>query len=240
MDYDVEKLVKPNDYNILIHAGDCTNVGRKYEVEDFIYWFKNIKGFNNKFFIAGNHDTSFEYFNNHKNLNDSDKISWIYQFLDEEELFESDCVYLEDQGFVINVPNFYKPIKLYGSPWQPEFYSWAFNLPRNGSELELKWKNIPDDTDILITHGPPHGILDFNPSNQPCGCELLSLRVKEIKPLLHIFGHIHHGYGVRYINDSLFVNASICTEKYDPINKPIVIDIKEIDGQILSNIYNYE
>jgi hypothetical protein len=140
---------------------------------------------------------------------------------------------LEDGSIEIVSDEFSRPIKIYGSPWQPEFYNWAFNLPRNGEVLKEKWDEIPNDTDILITHGPPHGIRDFvvdRSGASQVGCELLRERVDELKPLMHIFGHIHGAYGVAYIKETVFINACICTERYDPINKPLVFDLKEEDG----------
>lgn len=227
MKYHVESFIDTKQDNILIHAGDCTNVGRQYEVEDFIYWFQNLKGFDTKIFIAGNHDRAFE-----------QEPSWLGHLINEEKLSQSDCVYLEDNGIVIEHPEFTNPIKFYGSPWQPEFYNWAFNLPRNGEVLAEKWANINSDTNILITHGPPHGILDIAPNSRRVGCELLFQRVKNLKPLIHVFGHIHQSYGATYINDTLFINAAICTEQYKPVNKPIVVNLKEIDGQVITNIIN--
>jgi Icc-related predicted phosphoesterase len=221
MQHDVESFIDPKQYNILIHAGDCTNVGKKNEVEDFVYWYMGLKGFDTKIFIAGNHDLSFE-----------EEPNWLSNYINDENLSQSNCVYLEDEGFVIELPEFTKSIKFYGSPWQPEFYNWAFNLPRNGKVLESKWADIPVDTDILITHGPPFGVLDIAPTNVRVGCELLYNRVTELNPLLHIFGHIHQSHGILKINNTLFVNASICTERYVPSYKPIVLDMKEIDGKI--------
>jgi Icc-related predicted phosphoesterase len=105
-----------------------------------------------------------------------------------------------------------------------------------GDEIKSKWDMIPDDTDVLITHGPPQEIRDFvdnwrSPSN--VGCELLRHQVENrIKPLLHVFGHIHGAYGAAYVKDTLYVNASTCDERYEPINKPIVVDLVEIYGKI--------
>jgi predicted phosphodiesterase len=158
--------------------------------------------------------------------------------MNEENLSQSDVVYLEDSGFTIESPEFSRPIKFWGSPWQPEFYNWAFNLPRLGDELKKYWDMIPNDTDVLITHGPPNEARDFvNNWRQPVrnvGCELLRFRVEQIKPLVHIFGHIHESYGVEYVKDILYVNASTCTERYAPSNKPIVVDLNEYDGEIVA------
>jgi Icc-related predicted phosphoesterase len=151
--------------------------------------------------IAGNHD-------------------WVFERnrLAAREL--KNITYLEDTGVVID------GIKFYGSPYQPEFYNWAFNLPRSGSGLARVWSLIPDDTDVLITHGPPAGILDqpFG-KGEHAGCELLLKRVEEVRPRLHVFGHIHGSYGQTRIGETLFVNASLCDERYQPTNRPHVIEI---------------
>jgi Icc-related predicted phosphoesterase len=224
MKYQVTNFLDPNQTNILIHSGDCTNVGKKNEVIEFIDWFQNLKGFNTKIFIAGNHDFAFE-----------KKPDWLSHYINSENLSQSDCVYLEDEEFIINDPEFSRPIKFYGTPWQPEFYNWAFNLPRNGDELFQKWNKIPNDTDILITHGPPFGCLDVTPINTRVGCELLVFHVKQINPLFHTFGHIHHSYGIVERDGTTFVNSSICDERYRPINKPITVDLKEVNGEMVVN-----
>jgi len=218
--------------DILIHAGDCTNVGKPHEVTNFVHWFQNLKGFDTKIFIAGNHDFAFEKVNQPHHKGD---FEWFNNLMNEENLSQSDVVYLQDNEFVIESPEFSKPLKIYGSPWQPEFYNWAFNLPRNGWELELKWKDIPEDTDILITHGPPHGIRDFTPANLQVGCEILRFHVENrIKPSIHVFGHIHQAYGAVQQDETMYVNASICTERYIPSNKPIIIDITEENGKLIA------
>ena len=151
--------------------------------------------------IAGNHD-------------------WVFEGNTRASLDLKTIRYLEDSGVEID------GLKFYGSPHQPEFYSWAFNLPRNGAELRRYWSLIPDDTDILITHGPPWGYLDQPRPDEPhAGCELLANRVGEVQPRVHIFGHIHGGYGRVQSGPTLFVNVSLCDEEYRPVNKPQVIDL---------------
>lgn len=221
--------------DILIHAGDCTNKGSQRDVEEFVHWYMNLKGFDTKIFIAGNHDFAFE---EHRYPHHKGDYDWYYHLMNEENLSQSDVVYLEDNEFTIESPEFSRPIKFWGSPWQPEFYNWAFNLPRLGDELKKYWDMIPDNTDVLITHGPPNEARDFvsnwRQGDVNVGCELLRYRVDQIKPLVHVFGHIHGAYGPAYIKDTLFVNASICTEQYIPSNKPIVIDLHEYDGEIVA------
>ena len=118
-------------------------------------------------------------------------------------------------------------LKIYGSPWTPEFGNWAFM--KNRWNMPYVWEKIPDEIDILITHGPPNGVLDvvqsFDKSISNVGCSYLREMVFKIKPKIHAFGHIHEGYGERYIDGIRFINASICQRDYRPLNNPIVVDI---------------
>jgi Icc-related predicted phosphoesterase len=222
--------------DVLIHAGDISNKGGERDVTEFIHWFQNIEGFDTKIFIAGNHDFCFERVNQPHHKGDYD---WLNNLMASENLSQSDVTYLQDDFIIIESSEFSRPIKFYGTPWQPWFYDWAFNLPRFGDELQAKWSFIPEDTDVLITHGPPNGYGDLvNNWRQPnvnVGCECLINRIAEIKPILNVFGHIHEGYGVYTNENTTFVNASTCNSRYDPINKPIVIDLIEIDGKIIAN-----
>ena len=221
--YKVTDFIDPNQENVLLHSGDCTNVGKEVETLAFINWFKSLNGFHSKYFIAGNHDFSFEV----------PMEPWLRSTLEQHKLDEGNVIYLKDESHLLTLSEFSRPLKVYGSPWQPWFYDWAFNLPRNGPGLMSKWEDIPSDCDILITHSPPYGVLDFTPGGQSVGCEMLRDRLNEITPLLNVFGHIHfaHGHTYRSGCDTLYVNASICTEQYIPMNKPIVVDIIEEDGE---------
>ena len=136
--------------DILIHSGDISSMGYKHEIESFLTWFDKIDNYDTKVFIAGNHDWGFQ--------TKPDQCRGLltgYKTVD----------YLEDEELVLYLdgPNGDKPeenIRIYGTPWQPEFYNWAFNLPKNGPGLQSKWNMIPENTDILITHGPAYGFLD--------------------------------------------------------------------------------
>jgi len=139
--------------------------------------------------------------------------------------------YLQDEEFVIygdgpegNSPN--DNIRIYGSPWQPEFYSWAFNLKRNSIELSGKWEAIPDNTDILITHGPAFGSLDTVEGRpwDSLGCELLAERIERLKPKIHVCGHIHSGYGYEFKDGTHFFNAAVLDERYEYTQKPMTFD----------------
>ncbi len=198
--------------DLLIHAGDIMTSGyHKREVEDFLAWFSKRTNYTKKIFIAGNHDRLFE-----------SAPDLIQPYLDGFP----EAIYLEDSSFEY-YEKLERPIKIYGSPWQPEFYNWAFNLPRNGEELAAKWGAIPSDTDILVTHGPAQTYLDTSgpPWNEPLlGCELLIERIKEIKPKIHVCGHIHGGYGYKFDGHTHFFNASVLNEQYMFANKPLTFD----------------
>jgi Icc-related predicted phosphoesterase len=202
--------------DVLIHAGDIMNSGWNYhDIHDFLKWFQK-QNYDELIFIAGNHDRKFE----------TDPLD-VKSILEQYPL----VTYLEDDWVIVgdgdpHDPNV-KTAKIYGSPWQPEFYNWAFNLPRNGWELEQKWKDIPEDTDILVTHGPPQGHLDASgpPWNQPnLGCELLRVRVDDLKPKIHVFGHIHGSAGHKEYGGTHFINASILNEDYVQVNDGVTID----------------
>jgi Icc-related predicted phosphoesterase len=127
--------------------------------------------------------------------------------------------YLQDSGVEIN------GVKFWGSPWQPWFHDWAFNL-KTSTQLRSKWNLIPTDTDVLLTHGPPFGILDRTQrTGESVGCHELLLAVRRVSPKLHVFGHIHEGYGMKQVGETLFANASTCTLQYRPTNSPVVVDL---------------
>lgn len=126
--------------------------------------------------------------------------------------------YLE--GGEVNVGGF----TIWGGPWTPWFNDWAFNV-RRCEALRDRWLQIPVDIDILVTHGPPKGMLDLAPDGESVGCEELRRRLEIVSPLLHVFGHIHGGYGQAARGNTHFVNASICNEAYEPVNPPVVVEL---------------
>ena len=128
-------------------------------------------------------------------------------------------IYLNDSGVVID------GLKIWGSPIQPDFFNWAFNRKR-GEEIKKHWDLIPNDTNILITHGSPYGISDLCAHGERVGCEELLLKVNELRDLsVHAFGHIHEGYGVNTINEVQFINACSLDEKYRYCNDPVSVTI---------------
>jgi hypothetical protein len=118
----------------------------------------------------------------------------------------SNAIYLENSGMEL------LGLKFWGSPIQPEFNNWAFNVAR-GAAIQPYWQMIPEGTDVLVTHGPPFGVLDKSfPSTSNLGCEELTKAVEQIRPRPNIFGHIHGGYGQMAANGTQFVNASVVDE----------------------------
>jgi Icc-related predicted phosphoesterase len=199
--------------DVLIHAGDISSMGYRNEIQDFIKWFSGLENYKHKIFIAGNHDWGFQ---------TEPKAT--------EHLLELNpgCEYLQDNLFLIGdeTDDYADMVKVWGSPWQPEFYNWAFNLPRQGWELGVHWNQIPEDTEILITHGPPFGHLDTVKSNPTfnTGCELLRERVDVVRPKIHVFGHIHTGYGYKFDGNTHFFNAAVLDEQYYFTQKPMTVD----------------
>jgi len=193
------------DGDVLLYAGDFTNVGAISDVARFDQWLGSLDH-KHKLVIAGNHERGWDKAGRSlgKNL--------------------SNAHYLEDSSINIDGMNFY------GSPWTPTFGTgWAFNADR-GNHIRGKWGMIPDAglVDVLITHGPPMGILDkVAPiyGSQSVGCEDLAKQVTISVPKIHVFGHIHNGYGQKRIGQTLYVNAAICDEDYRPVNAPIVVEI---------------
>jgi Icc-related predicted phosphoesterase len=188
----------------IIHAGDISSMGYDREIYNFCSWFSKLDQYKHKIFIAGNHDWGFE-----RNPNDVALI--IKEF--------PNITYLQDSSVEI------EGIKIYGSPWQPEFCNWAFNLER-GAEIQEKWDMIPLDTDILITHGPAYGRGDFVPGGGYVGCkDLLDTIANKVYPRVHIAGHIHCGYGESFAGNTHFINAATLNEQYIVTNPPIKFEL---------------
>ncbi|XP_065359452.1 UPF0046 protein C25E10.12 [Calliphora vicina] len=226
--------------DIFIHAGDFTKCGHLEEVIEFNNWISSLPH-KHKIVIAGNHELSFDStfthpFQNRSN-NERSKHTGM-SILDDlptlgnakENIVEAvqtpnirdvltNCTYIEDELIEI------WGIRIFGSPWQPEFCKWAFNVPRGLPCLD-KWNKIPSDIDILVTHTPPVGHGDLCCSGVRAGCvELLTTIQKRVKPKYHVFGHVHEGYGITSDGRVIYVNASTCDINYLPNNPPIVFDV---------------
>jgi Icc-related predicted phosphoesterase len=192
------------DGDVLIHAGDCLGAGNLDDIEDLNHWLGTLPH-RHKIVIAGNHDAAFQ----------------ETPDLARETL--NNAIYLEDSGVEI------EGVRFWGSPWTPPFMDWWFMLDR-GQPLREKWNLIPDNTDVLITHGPPKNIGDEASLGFRCynaGCVDLLHRIDQLSLKAHVFGHIHEGYG-EYVRGAMrLINASTCTVRYEPINPPIVLDLDE-------------
>ncbi len=176
------------DGDVFVHAGDMCRRGDFDEVNEAAAWIQSLPH-RHKVIVAGNHDWLF-----------------VENPLLARELFAGTS-YLQDDEVVID------GLRFYGSPWQPEFHDWAFNLPR-GPELARVWSKIPSGLDVLITHGPPAGIGDrggYGPER--AGCEDLRARVAEVSPRVHMFGHIHQDGGAWQHGPTLYANVTVweCT-----------------------------
>jgi|HubBroStandDraft_5_1064220.scaffolds.fasta_scaffold11763_4 Icc-related predicted phosphoesterase len=193
------------DGDILIHAGDFTNLGKIGAIGHFASWLSAMPH-KYKIVVPGNHDWAFQ--NEFRGL----AVNLLQQ---------RGIIYLEDTGCRIN------NLQFYGSPHQPRFHDWAFNIDRNSLALAQKWDMIPEDTNILITHCPPYGILDDTIRAGSQGCELLAKRLPQLTNLkVHIFGHLHRDGGKMVERDGVkFVNAAICTDYYKPDNLPVVVEV---------------
>lgn len=213
--------------DMIIHSGDMdiTSINKAIE---FLDWFSSLD-YKYKIFIAGNHD---------KFLDESHSIGTSRKA--KEILFEKypDVVYLEDSSVEI------EGVKIYGSPYTPRFgTNWAFQLTFDANDQMLyqnyhnkiyptsmsKWSQIPEDTDILITHGPPYGILDkveafYSPNiNESVGDKILIEKIEEVNPKYHIFGHIHEQSGILHLGDTTYINASVLDEEYNHRNNKLPI-----------------
>ncbi|MDR5589353.1 metallophosphatase domain-containing protein [Christiangramia sp. SM2212] len=184
--------------DILIHAGDCTDGGTRNETENFLRWFSS-QPHKFKILVPGNHDFYFE------------KPKLL-------EKVPSNINLLINEGLVIDGINFW------GSPVTPGMENWAFNKER-GSQIKQFWDLIPLETDILITHTPPQGILDEISSGLKLGCEELEQTLKVVKPKLHFFGHIHHAAGSTKRLNTKFFNLSILDERHRIMHSPLILDL---------------
>lgn len=204
--------------DILIHAGDLSSMGYVHEIQNFCKWFGSVSDYDHRIFIAGNHDFLFE---NHPDR--AAEIVNSYEWIN----------YLQD-SFVTVGGEYGDLVKVYGSPWQPEFCHWAFNLPRNGEELARVWTDIPEDVDILVTHGPAYGKLDqVKGRPDKLGCELLAARIAELKPKIHVCGHIHSGNGYYFDGTTHYFNASVLNEQYVYAYKPLTFDWNKETNEII-------
>lgn len=177
--------------DLLIHAGDWSFRGTWSEVTEFADWLEKQPA-KHIVVIPGNHEKFFEEAMPYS-------LEWIKDRCPRAHLLIEESVTIEG-------------INIYGSPITPFFHNWAWN--RYIDEIKVHWDKIPEDTDILITHGPPANILDDLILGGNVGCYHLLDRVKEVEPDLHFFGHIHFAHGNKVVGKTHFYNVSCCDEDY--------------------------
>lgn len=188
------------DGDVLIHCGDLTFHGGLKESIRQLDWIAR-QSHRRKIVIAGNHEIGWESESNR---------NWLFRDY-------PTITYLHNSGVE------FEGIRFWGSPIQPYFYNWAFQLQRD--QLAEHWKQIPQGTDVLITHGPPAGFGDTNEHDERFGDRDLLNRVWQVKPEIHCYGHAHHGYGQWKVNGVHFINASVLDEGYNLRNAPVEVDI---------------
>jgi len=187
------------DGDLLIHAGDFTLFnGSTFAIRDFNEWLGGLPH-KTKILIPGNHDSGLIY------------PEW-------RELI-TNAVLLINKETVID------GLRIWGSPVTPN--DWGVFGPDTPQERQYLYAGIPNNTDILITHGPPFGILDRGTEpNKPQGCRELLDAVRRVRPQLHVFGHVHEGYGTIRSHGTLFVNAALAGSGHDlTVRQPITISI---------------
>lgn len=185
--------------DILLYAGDFSKRGREQEIIAFNDWLGTLPH-PHKVVIAGNHDFGME------------------KFPDKAHAWISHAHYLNDEEISID------GLRIWGSPITPWFFDWAFNRYR-GADIAKHWDLIPEGIDILLTHGPPFGILDETTQGKAVGCEDLKQAIQRVRPRLHVFGHIHEAHGLVEVDGTTYCNASLMDFHYNPTQSAWVIDL---------------
>ena len=194
-----------------ICAGDVCATGKESDFKEFVNWFAKQDAVH-KIYVPGNHDLFCE-----------QKPDRAIIMCDDNGIH-----YLHNSGITLDGVSFW------GTATQPFFCNWSFNVI-DVRDRAKDFALIPENTEVLITHCPPYGILDNTPpsswnnfsTNDHVGCRALLSAVSRVKPRFHFFGHIHCNYGQFRREGTLFINASICNEQYKQVNTPVVIDLNE-------------
>lgn len=202
--------------DVLVVAGDLTYSGTPKEFLKVFQWL-TAQPQAHKVIIAGNHDFGLQGKRNRNSIHDP--------------LYEAQCIdilsgpgihYLMDSSVTID------GIKFYGSPWQPWFYDWAFNLNR-GTELKNVWSKIPDDTDVLVVHGPPRNYGDRTTRGERAGCDDLRNAIEQKQPKVVVYGHIHEDIGEWTLGKSKLINCSVGyrVNEHHPDGKPVIFEVNK-------------
>lgn len=209
---DLDEIV-PQDIDILFFTGDLTYKGAEWELNILLEHFIRLKQ-RIPYIVGclGNHELGAE----------GKEDEWKMRFAN------IGIILLDHESIEI------EGIKIFGSPYSPWFFDWAYSYynPKMGNQQDDEqksatevWASIPQDTQILLTHGPPDGILDAC-KNGNVGCSGLLKRIKELKHLIyHMFGHIHGAHGVEVVDGVTFINSCIMDEKYKLTQKPHCFDL---------------
>jgi hypothetical protein len=209
------------DGDVFVHAGDMCRGGELDELREAAAWLAGLPH-RHKIVIAGNHDWALAPCARPASPRELCRACMARgqacpgDPAPARALFEG-MTYLEDTGAMID------GVRFWGSPWQPAFHDWAFNLPRGGP-IAAVWRKIPPAIDVLVTHGPPVGVGDRSPVGGRAGCADLRSRIAELaphSPRLHLFGHIHQDGGAWRQGATLFANVTT----WECERAPTVIDI---------------
>lgn len=214
---EILELAKANpQIQTIIHAGDGTSYRdlsyNEVEFRRFLKWYQELP-FPNKIYIPGNHDTSLEPSGIRQDLLEGTDVKVLFH--------ES----MECQGFTI-----------FGSPYTPAFFDWAFNVPRES--IKNYWQDLKEGIDVLVTHGPVWGFGDKTRFGTPngevgnFGDKHLMEAVERIEPKVHIFGHFHDHDGIKnngiYYKEGCktqFINASIVDNRHKRVNSVKIVEI---------------
>lgn len=193
------------DGDILIHAGDFCGRGTATEVGNFLHWFEE-QTHETKIVVPGNHDVILE---KDESIRKEFEKAGIHLLIDEEYVNKA------------------SGLKFYGVPWTPDFYPdiWGFQASKGPADM---WERIPEDTDVLLSHGPPFGVADqiVLGGSPHLGSKPFTDALYDFgSPLTIICGHIHGGYGKHLLDPHTIYNVAVCTELYIPSNTPTVLEL---------------
>lgn len=204
--------------DILVHAGDATFLGELYRMEEFCRMMA-AQPHKHKFYVPGNHDLRMELELVDRGMQSNCRIGNRY----EPPIM---CQMFDDAGIdlLYERPVTVAGLTFWGSPWTPNYGGWAFGYAAD--DADDYWTHAtPQKADVVVTHGPPKGILDWVEEGDHVGCPALLKQIKRLKPKLHVFGHIHEAYGQLTQDGTVFVNASQLDHHYRYRRPPIVVDL---------------
>lgn len=200
--------MKIPECDVLVHCGDITLWGELGSIDDLMYWFDNLKNVGERILVSGNHDTNF-----------------VSKPEMTKALLNKGCHYLQDQELVIDGVTFYGMpfLDIVRDPGVQQLLIPNYESKQIDDRVEY-YKSIPDYTDVLVTHHPPtmHKLSQTFDGFE-LGCPmLLDVVLNRVKPKVHAFGHVHTGYGMTQVDNTVFINAA-CG---DSLNQPIVFDLQ--------------